>query len=39
MGLNVYDMTPRGEYMGINTHVMCKCIINMVILIVEGPHV
>jgi hypothetical protein len=28
MGLNVYDMTPRGAYMGLNVHVMGKCICN-----------
>jgi hypothetical protein len=39
MGLNVYDMTPGGEYMGLNLHVMCKYICNKVILMVKGPHV
>jgi hypothetical protein len=34
-----YDMTPRGAYMGLNVHVMCKCICNRVVLIINGPHV
>jgi hypothetical protein len=33
MGLNVYDMTPRGTYMGLNVHVI------VVRLITKGPHV
>jgi hypothetical protein len=39
MGLNVYDMIPRGEYMGLNVHVIRKCIGSKVSLIVNGPHV
>jgi hypothetical protein len=39
MGINVYDITPRGAYMGLNVHVMCKYICNRVDLIVKGPHV
>jgi hypothetical protein len=37
--INVYDMIPRGAYMGINVHVMCKYICNRVNLVIEGPHV
>jgi hypothetical protein len=37
--INVYDMTPRGEYMGLNVHVMRKYICNMVILVIKGPYV
>jgi hypothetical protein len=39
MGLNVYDMTPRGAHMGLNVHVMRKYICNRVRIIVKGPHV
>jgi hypothetical protein len=39
IGINVYDMTPKGGYMGLNVHVMCKYICNRVGLIVKGPHV
>jgi hypothetical protein len=28
MGLNVYDMTPKGAYMGSKVHLMGKCICN-----------
>jgi hypothetical protein len=38
IGLNVYDMTPRG---GIGAKCTCKCkyICNKVDLVVKGPHV
>ena len=28
-----------GAYMGLNVHVMCKCICNRVDLVIKGPHV
>jgi hypothetical protein len=37
--LIVYDMTPRGAYMGINVHLMWKYICNRLGLVVKGPHV
>jgi hypothetical protein len=39
MGLNVYDMTARVAYMGLNAHGLCNSSVIVVGLIMNEKHV